>query len=288
MAEEEELHEYLRQLAEVKTKLLKKPNDADLLSLKQELEEIIELTRGLIEEQAAERKSAVVAPPPPPPPAGAQAGHADERRVGISQAAKRYVSSEVTELSGWRVGDRCRTIFLGDGKKYPAVVSTLKPESKSAVVTFVKYLNQQDTPILFLERVVEEEAAAAAAEAGAAEAKGQKKDGGKKKIEIKATDAPEVVERKKRLLKKQKREEKTAEKEKAQNSKINSWQSFQNASASRPPASTAAALVAASKFKGTTGAASGSDGAAFGESSAKAGAKGVRTRWDRGQQHDEE
>jgi survival of motor neuron-related-splicing factor 30 len=269
MNEEEELIEYERQLAEVNDKLAETPDDEELLSLKTELVEIIELTRSLLDEQKAERKPHL-APPPPPPPSS---------HVGISQAAKRYINSEVTELSGWRVGDRCRTVFLDDGQKYSAIVSTLKPETKSAVVTFVKYLNQQDTPIVFLERVVEVEAVVAAAAAAAGEVKGGDKKDGKRQIVIKATDAPEVVERKKRLLKKQKREVRTAEKDKERTTKINSWQSFQTASASRPPASAAAVLVAASKSKnvGEAGAPSES-------------ARGVRTRWDRGskdQQQDE-
>ncbi len=285
MSEQEELEEYKRQLADVEAKLAKSPNDADLQSLKQELEEIIDLTKGLIAEQQTTEKKRPPPPPPPPPSSSSASGApvSDDRRVGISQAAKRYVTSEVSELSGWRVGDRCRTVYLNDGQKYPAVISSLKPETKSAVVTFVKYLNQQDTPIVFLERVAAEEGAAANAgsntgvNAGAASGNVGKGDASKKAVVIKATDAPEVVERKKRLLKKQKREEKREEKDKATAAKVSSWQSFQSASASRPPTSTAAALVAASKSKNSAGGAG-----------APEAAKGVRTRWDKGQAHEED
>jgi survival-of-motor-neuron-related-splicing factor 30 len=255
--EEAELKEYEKQLADVVLKLQRSPRDADLLSIKQELSEIIELTRNVLAEQKKEEKEA------PEQKLGAGGNPA---RVGISQAAKRYVNNEVTELSGWRVGDRCLTLFLEDGKKYPAIVSTLKPETKSVVVTFVKYLNQQDTPLVFLERVAAEEEAAPAK---------TEKDGGKRAVVIKATDAPEVIERKKRLLKKQKREEKQQEKDKTQTQKINSWQSFQTSSLSRP-ASAASAVVLAGKSKNLAGA------------PAPEAAKGVRKRWDKGEEHEQD
>ena len=151
---------------------------------------------------------------------------------GIAQVATARKQQEVTELNGWKIGDKCRTIFLEDGAKYAAVISSLKPQTQSAIVTFVQYLNQQDTPLAFLERVEPAADAILADDVGLeSKEKKRKKEG---QVVINPTDAPAVVERKKRLLKKQKREQKLKEKEKIQEKKLKSWKSFQNSNAKRP------------------------------------------------------
>ncbi len=49
----------------------------------------------------------------------------------------------MTEFGGWKTGDKCRTVYLEDGKMYSAVITAFRVEARSAMVTFVGYLNQQ-------------------------------------------------------------------------------------------------------------------------------------------------
>ncbi len=256
-----ELAGYEQQLADVERELKANPKDEERLALRKELQEIIELTRDVL---------GLPKTVPEEPQASAVAAQQTKPRAapsGIAQVARRLGQQDVAELGGWRVGDKCVTIFLGDGAKYGAVVTSLKPETQSAIVTFVTYLNQQDTPLVFLERAVASEAGEAKPEA---EGKPGEEKRRKKDVVIKATDAPEVVEKKKRLLKKQKREVKQAEKDAETDKKLSSWKSFQTGAAGRP-VSAAAVAVRATKQAPPSSASAG-DG----------GAKGVRQRWERG------
>ena len=266
--ERAELEAYEKQLAEVERELRANPGDEGRLAVRQELLEIIELTRdvlGLSKAEPPPPKQQQQPPPPPPPSRPGAGGIAVARRLGQQQ------QPEVTELDGWRVGDKCVTVFLGDGARYPAVITAFKAVTKSAMVTFVTYLNQQDTPLVFLERP--ETPGAAAVIAAAAAPKEGKSDEKRRKTEvvIKATDAPEVVEKKKRLPKKQKREARQVQKEAETNKKLDSWKSFQN-SAAAGPSSAATVTVRASKQA---------------PAAAPEGAKGVRKRWERGEDEEE-
>ena len=77
------------------------------------------------------------------------------------------------------------------------------------------------------------------------------------------------MERKKRLLKKQKREEKMAEKEKIQEKKINHWKAFQNSNAGKKTRQP-------SQFRSTD---SGVVGVVKGKADTASGATGVRQKW---------
>lgn len=188
---------------------------------------------------------------------------------GIAHIASARKESQISEFGGWRIGDQCRTVYLGDGAKYPAVISVLKPETNSAVVTFAQYFNQQDTPLVFLERVepsLDEQRADRGARGVSGEGPEKKR---KTEIVIKPTDDEKTVERKKRLLKKQKRELKQAEKEKVQEKKLDHWRSFQNTHGARK------GVTKTSIFKTT-------DEATVGVSKGVAkpvGAQGVRQKW---------
>ena len=174
------------------------------------------------------------------------------------------------EFMGWRVGEKCQTMYLADGAKYPAVISVLKPATQSAVVTFVQYLNQQDTPLAFLERI-EPPADALQADGKGKAAAGERAEKKRKtEIVIKPTDAPEVVERKKRLLKKQKREAKSQEKEKIQEKKVNHWKSFQNSAAAKRGGVKKTSIFQSSDT-GTVGVVRGK--------AQQSGATGVRQKW---------
>ena len=215
-----------------------KTRDPDAVETKKELEEVISLTKDLIREMEGPRPRSDQPPPPPPAPAGSSntapppAPTQQKQKSGIAQVANKLTAQSVTEFQGWRVGEKCRTVWLGDGKKYPALISSLKPQTKSAVVTFVKYLNQQETPIDFLERMIpddEEDLVAPVVEAkGNKEGERKRKEMGDVNVPvILATDTAETIAKKKRLLKKLKRESKMIEKEKDLEKKTNNWKNFQ-------------------------------------------------------------
>lgn len=229
MEMEEELRQYEEQLGDVLKILEGNPEDGDALALKAELEEMIQLTKDVIEEEkkeAAQAQAQVVAPIDRKESKGAS------NITLISQSLS--VKQGPLEFSGWKVGDVCTTVWLGDGKMYDAVVSQLKPTTRSAVVTFVGYNNQQDTPLDFMtkkERVggdVEEGAAAASEES--AKKKKKTDDGERKMPVILATDSELVVKRKKLEMRKIKKEMRRVEKEKEQEKKVSSWKEFQKTS----------------------------------------------------------
>lgn len=122
------------------------PKSQDHLELKKDLLEMVQLTRDLLGEASAAALSKTREAPPPPPPQQQQSS-------GSLHVASLRQPGQVTEFGGWRVGDKCQTVYLADGLSYPAVVTSFRPAARSALVTFVGYLNQQETPIELLVRV---------------------------------------------------------------------------------------------------------------------------------------
>ncbi len=194
------LAQYQEQMREIDEALAIDPRSQDHIDLRKELQEMVELTRELIDGLASQAPPAPPTqqqPPPPPPPPKTSA----PPKAG-SALAQLTAKQTVTELGGWKIGDKCRTIYLEDGRKYVAVVTGFRVEARSATVTFVGYLNQQETPLEYLERLPEEavaaplpgsSAAAPGAAAGAVGGAGGKKKGGVGDMPvILPTDTPEV------------------------------------------------------------------------------------------------
>ena len=88
-----------------------------------ELTDVIKLTKDLIEEQKK----------PAAPPVSEQEASTTKKAHSLA----RQVKAPDEELGGWRVGDKCRTLWIKDGAKYNAVIAKLVKARKSAVVTFI-------------------------------------------------------------------------------------------------------------------------------------------------------
>lgn len=246
---EKDLANYEAQLRECEEQLAGDPENEELKALKEEVLELIQLTKDVMQEEAEGKEqeqekpvvAAVFVPPPPPPPAQGKAS-------AISLMAQQLKKQQVGEFAGWKLGDKCMTVWLEDKQRYEAVVSELHPERRSATVTFVRYLNKQETPLEFLERIKEEQKPhQEEEEAKEAATKKQKKGEKEKKEEempvILPTDAPNVVERKKRIIKQMKRDKRGKEKEQELAAKTSSWKQFQSSVAGK------AGVVRESQFR---------------------------------------
>ncbi len=75
------------------------PNSAAHRELKTELEELVQLSRDLITEYH-NTHAAAAAP--------------KQKTLAIAQMAAKQSANQVTELGGWKTGDKCRTVaWLG-------------------------------------------------------------------------------------------------------------------------------------------------------------------------------
>ncbi|KAA0711030.1 Survival of motor neuron-related-splicing factor 30 [Triplophysa tibetana] len=115
-----QLNNYKAQLQQVEAALSTDPENEDLLKLQKDLQEVIELTKDLLTSQPAE---------------------------GVASTK----SSEATPSTlGWRVGDRCMTVWNQDGQVYEAEIEEIDGENSTAAITFSGYGNAEVVPLLSL------------------------------------------------------------------------------------------------------------------------------------------
>lgn len=122
MAEElaKQLAGYKAQLHQVEAALTANGENEDLLKLKKDLQEVIELTKDLLSSQPSD---------------------ATEN------------SDDLASLSGshiWKVGDRCMSVWSDDGQWYEAEIEEIDEENGTAAITFSGYGNAEVTSLLNL------------------------------------------------------------------------------------------------------------------------------------------
>ncbi|ROT64477.1 survival of motor neuron-related-splicing factor 30 [Penaeus vannamei] len=118
------LHTYKVQLEQVEAALTSDPNNAELLKLKGDLQEVITLTRNLIDAQANS--------------ATTNAGQSTEEPVTTSGAVK-----------AWKVGDKCLAVWSEDSQWYDAVIDAITDDGLVAV-SFEGYGNSDVTKLSLL------------------------------------------------------------------------------------------------------------------------------------------
>jgi survival-of-motor-neuron-related-splicing factor 30 len=95
-----------KQLFQVEAALTTDPTNEELLKLKVDLEEVIELTRDLIKTQLLELKSAE----------GAAGSSSVEAVTAKLLAAEQPRPEELCSKRDWKIGDKCLAIWSDDGQ----------------------------------------------------------------------------------------------------------------------------------------------------------------------------
>ncbi|CAB0033577.1 unnamed protein product [Trichogramma brassicae] len=111
-----DLQTHKLQLQQVEAALTTDPGNEELIKLKIDLEEIIELHQDLLKSQQQEKKQTET--------------DEDEKKLLAELAAK------------WKVGDQCMALWSEDGKYYEATIDAIS-EDGSVNVTFNEYKNKR-------------------------------------------------------------------------------------------------------------------------------------------------
>lgn len=183
----DDLQNYKLQLQQVEAALLTDPENTELLKLKQDLDEVIELTRDLIKTQLEEqKKSAYVEPAAqwrqqrqaaagsssaaaaasastsanPDAESGDDDGdHHDTGADDFDDVERALLAAEKTVNGGraWSVGDQCQAKWTEDGVYYDATIESIAANGTVQVV-FDAYQNRSATTMRELkERLVRNE-----------------------------------------------------------------------------------------------------------------------------------
>ncbi|MEE6486939.1 hypothetical protein FKM82_014734 [Ascaphus truei] len=127
MAEDlaKQLASYKAQLQQVEAALTANGENEDLLKLKKDLQEVIELTKDLLSSQPSETPE-----------------NADN-------------ATSATSSHSWEIGDRCMSVWSDDGQWYEAEIEEIDEENGTAAITFSGYGNAEVTSMLNLKPVEE-------------------------------------------------------------------------------------------------------------------------------------
>ncbi|XP_029925722.1 survival of motor neuron-related-splicing factor 30 [Myripristis murdjan] len=120
-----QLSSYKAQLQQVEAALSTDTENEDLLKLQKDLQEVIELTKDLLNSQPSD---------------------------GASNAN----SSDAAPLKhNWKVGDSCMAVWSQDGQLYEAEIEEIDGENGTAAITFSGYGNAEVLPLQNLKQVEE-------------------------------------------------------------------------------------------------------------------------------------
>lgn len=140
---------YRLQLQQVEAALTTSPEDEELLKLKQDLEEVIQLTQELLRSQIAESANKATKE--------AESSQAQEND-DLDALFKSYMNNDEEEESSqskrpedWRIGDRCRALWIQDGMYYEGTIEAIEGQEvsvlfdndkKNAVVTTLDMIKE--------------------------------------------------------------------------------------------------------------------------------------------------
>lgn len=116
--------------------MLTDPENEELLKLKKDLEEVIELTRDLIRTQMEEQKKSSYVEP------SSSKVCYDDIEAALLEADKLVGSA--TKI--WKVGDKCQAKWTEDGQYYDATIEAINDDGEVSVV-FDAYQNRSTTTI---------------------------------------------------------------------------------------------------------------------------------------------
>ncbi|XP_005189907.1 survival of motor neuron-related-splicing factor 30-like [Musca domestica] len=129
----DDLQNYKLQLQQVEAALLTDPENEELLKLKKDLEEVIELTRDLVKTQLEEQsKPAYIEP------ANSKSSY-DDIESALIHVEKLFSPSKV-----WKIGDKCQAKWTEDGQFYDATIEDITEHGEVRII-FDAYQNRSTT-----------------------------------------------------------------------------------------------------------------------------------------------
>ncbi|XP_055607697.1 survival of motor neuron-related-splicing factor 30 [Uranotaenia lowii] len=128
----DDLQNYKLQLQQVEAALQTDPSNGELLKLKTDLEEVIDLTKELIraQQETETKKSAYIEP--------ASTSYFE----GFAASEKKQAKPSVI----WKVGDKCSAKWIEDGQYYDATIEAITDTGEVNVV-FDAYQNRSTTTV---------------------------------------------------------------------------------------------------------------------------------------------
>ena len=158
------LEKYLAQKVQVELLHKQHPNNKDLIKLKEDLTELISMSKNFLEIKEKEAKEAKFAtitqsklllstpnyqPPPPPEEDDEEEEDEFERDLDKLISSKRKENEdgdddEEDNKMKFEKGMSCRALWSGDGQWYDAIVETVHPERGTYTVVFVGYGNTDE------------------------------------------------------------------------------------------------------------------------------------------------
>jgi len=145
---EADLKSYNLQMQQVEAALTSDSGNAELLTLKTDLEQVIELTRTLIEQQkeltnsqvSAETLGSTSGPASSSAASGESYDPLDPTSVDPSTAKKARPHDHLTPVKHWQVGEQCQAIWSKNGQYYEATINEISTDGEVSV-TFEEYKN---------------------------------------------------------------------------------------------------------------------------------------------------
>jgi survival of motor neuron-related-splicing factor 30 len=119
----------------VEAALLTDPSNQELLKLKADLEEVIELTKDLIQTQLEEQK---------------KSSYIEPANSSSYEAKYDFKSKNRTPVRNWKAGDKCMAKWNEDGQLYDATIEAINYETGEVNVVFEAYQNRSTASLLEL------------------------------------------------------------------------------------------------------------------------------------------
>lgn len=147
---------------QVEAALLTDPDNGELLKLKEDLVEVIELTRDLIKTQLEEQKKTSYVEPNKSYASVSDVAEASSTSHGTTDEfdeieAALLAAEKGTSRPNWKIGDKCQAKWTEDGNYYDAIIEGIS-ESGEVNVVFEAYQNRSTTTVNELKvRVVRNE-----------------------------------------------------------------------------------------------------------------------------------
>lgn len=121
--------------------MLSDPENQELLKLKKDLEEVIELTRDLIKTQLEEQKKSYIGPDTDK----STYGQFEDDIEQVLRAAER-VQADEDQQNKWKIGDKCQAKWTEDGQYYDATIEGITVGGEVSVI-FDAYQNRSTTTL---------------------------------------------------------------------------------------------------------------------------------------------
>ncbi|BGP25803.1 endonuclease relaxase, MobA/VirD2 family protein [Rhodotorula toruloides] len=223
---QEELETYEYQLSQIKLSLAKDPSNAELLTLKTELEDLIQLTKDYLRTQAGSSggASAAASTASPAPSSAKPSTSASSHKPAASTSA-----NSKTSQKAFKTGDDCSCRYT-DGKWYPARITSISGSADKPVYTVV--YKGYDTPEVVSANDIRPpnrwdstNAPGGGASASTTTAGAEKRKAGEM--------SKEELEKERKRKKNEKKAETQKAKAEVQAGKAKSWQSFAKKSAKK-------------------------------------------------------